>query len=428
MRQSWYGRVWRWHFYAGLISLPFVFLLAVTGMIYLFKPALDAWSERAYDHLALSAPPRSLDDQVAAARAALPAAKVKGVEWRADPADAARVLMLDKEGKPFRILVRPDDLSVLAVLPERGRITEVIRRLHGELLAGEAGAILVETVGAWGLVLFGTGLYLWWPRGQGLAGVLYPRLKSGRTWRDLHAVAGFWISLAALFFLVSALPWTKVWGGAFKQVQTYAVGRGGDWTTGPASEHAMHMHELAEASAPAASSIGYSDVAARAAQADLAAPVLLLPPGGRQRNWIIRSESQNRMLRRSVEIDPATGKISGGKGFSDRAVIDRVVGITTSMHEGHLFGPLNQLFGVVTGLTLCAMAVSAAAMWLGRNRPGLGAPPAAKSGRGAALLAGGVLLVAVLLPTLGVSLLLVTLLEWLALRRIAPAARWLGLR
>ena len=33
---GWYRRIWRWHFYAGLIALPFVALLSVTGMIYLF--------------------------------------------------------------------------------------------------------------------------------------------------------------------------------------------------------------------------------------------------------------------------------------------------------------------------------------------------------------------------------------------------------
>lgn len=425
---GWYGRVRRWHFYAGLIALPFVFLLAVTGMIYLFKPSLDAWSERAYDHLALSGPARSLDDQVAAARGALPAAKVRGVEWRADPADAARVLMLDGEGQSFRVLVRPDDLSVLAVISERGRFTELVRRLHGELLAGEAGAILVETVGAWGIVLFGTGLYLWWPRGRRLAGVLYPRLSGGRVWRDLHAVTGVWVSLFALFFLISALPWTKVWGGALKQAEAHLSSGAPDWTTGPASEHAMHMHELAAASEPAESAIGYAEVAAQAARLDLADPVLLLPPGGHQRNWTIRSESQNRLLRRSVEIEPLHGEAVGETGFSDRAPIDRLVGITTSMHEGHLFGPLNQLFGMATGLALCTMAVSAAAMWLQRRRPGLGAPPLTGRGKGAVAVGLGVLVLAVALPMFGASLALVSLLEMLVLRRVAPAARWLGLR
>ncbi|MGJ8734824.1 MAG: PepSY domain-containing protein, partial [Cellulophaga sp.] len=34
--------LWKWHFIAGLISLPFVVLLAITGGIYLFKEAYEA--------------------------------------------------------------------------------------------------------------------------------------------------------------------------------------------------------------------------------------------------------------------------------------------------------------------------------------------------------------------------------------------------
>ncbi len=37
-----YRRVWRWHFYAGLICLPFLAILALTGALYLFKEPIDS--------------------------------------------------------------------------------------------------------------------------------------------------------------------------------------------------------------------------------------------------------------------------------------------------------------------------------------------------------------------------------------------------
>ena len=43
-----YRAVWRWHFIAGLVILPFVLILAVTGGIYLFK---DEINDAAYRHL-----------------------------------------------------------------------------------------------------------------------------------------------------------------------------------------------------------------------------------------------------------------------------------------------------------------------------------------------------------------------------------------
>src|SRR3990167_1297078 len=35
-------RVWRWHFFAGLMVIPFAVILAITGAIYLFKPQFEA--------------------------------------------------------------------------------------------------------------------------------------------------------------------------------------------------------------------------------------------------------------------------------------------------------------------------------------------------------------------------------------------------
>ncbi|MFZ0267652.1 PepSY domain-containing protein, partial [Caulobacter sp.] len=49
-----YRAIWRWHFYAGLFCAPFIVILAITGSIYLFKPQVEAWLDRPYDHLALT--------------------------------------------------------------------------------------------------------------------------------------------------------------------------------------------------------------------------------------------------------------------------------------------------------------------------------------------------------------------------------------
>ena len=37
-----YRAVWRWHFYAGLLVLPFMIILAATGALYLFRDELEA--------------------------------------------------------------------------------------------------------------------------------------------------------------------------------------------------------------------------------------------------------------------------------------------------------------------------------------------------------------------------------------------------
>lgn len=245
-----YRTVWRWHFYAGLFCWPFIVVLCLSGGVYLFKPQIDAYLDRGFDHLALSRAPQRLDAQVAAALEANPGTRLKALQFRDDPADAARVHLMTADGRELRVLVRPDTLEIMKTEAERSRLSSFMADLHGTLLMGEPGSIAVELAGAWAIVMIITGLYLWWPRGRGLAGVLYPRLAArGRMFlRDLHAVTGFWLSLLALFYLISALPWTTVWGQSFKYVrglgQTHEVKQ--DWTTGPASVQAQRLEAFRE--------------------------------------------------------------------------------------------------------------------------------------------------------------------------------------
>src|SRR5262245_20574654 len=50
-RSPLYRVVWRWHFIAGLLVLPFMLSLAITGALYLFKDELDHAIYRAWDGL-----------------------------------------------------------------------------------------------------------------------------------------------------------------------------------------------------------------------------------------------------------------------------------------------------------------------------------------------------------------------------------------
>jgi uncharacterized iron-regulated membrane protein len=163
-----YRLVWRWHFYAGIFCLPFVVVLCLTGAIYLFKPQVDAYLDRPLDKLVLAGAPKPLGQQVAAAMTAAPGARLKALELRRDPTDAARVHVMTADGIEKRILVRPDTLEIIGVESQKSRLTSLVHDIHGELLLSAPGAIAVELAGAWAIVMVVTGLYLWWPRSSGL--------------------------------------------------------------------------------------------------------------------------------------------------------------------------------------------------------------------------------------------------------------------
>ncbi len=457
-RAAAYRAIWRWHFYAGLFCLPFIVILSLSGSVYLFKPQIDAFLDRPYDRLALSGEPKRLDEQITAALKANPGARLTALELRNAPNDAARVRLMTKDGGALRVLVRPDTLEILSTQQEKSRFTSLMHDIHGELLLGEPGAILVELAGAWALVMVLTGLYLWWPVDRaGFAGVFYPRLCArGRTLlKDLHSVTGFWLSLFALFFLISALPWTKVWGGSFKYLRSIGAAQAVKqyWTTGPASaraqrqemfnnarprqneaedEHAAHRaHKAGEVvdNMNGHDSIGFDKIAVRVFPLSLPEPVLISPPSPASPNWIVRSDTQNRPQRVTLEFDPKTFQLVKQSNFADRPLIDRVIGVGVAAHEGQLFGWPDQLLGLITALGYLALVISSTLMWW-RRRPGsaLGAPPEILPRRRlATALIGLIVVIGVLLPTLGLSLLATLGFEAVIRRRAPATSRWLGL-
>lgn len=449
MRSAFYRTIWRWHFYAGLLVMPMILVLSLTGAAYLFKPQIERWEERDFRGLSVAGAV-SPNDQLAAALAANPGARFHAYRLPEHPGDAAMIHLALADGPMRDVFVSPQG-RVLGSFDPDARIAPTIARIHGSLLIGKAGDWLVELAASWAIVLVFSGLYLWWPRGRGLAGVVWPRLGKRVFWRDLHAVTGFWVSGLALVLLTTGLPWAGVWGQAFKAVRAeMGWTKGGqNWKTGAkdaaSDPHAGHDHKAMARGDMARDMPMHRDHAAstgqlpffvaKAEREHMAFPVLVLPPGAAQAFgpatgpvWTVKSESQNRPLQRSVTYDPRTGHETGRQDFADKHPLDRLVNYGIAWHEGALLGWFNQLVGVLTALMLITLTVSGFVLWRRRRPQGvLGAPPLpempARMGGVAAIL----LALAALLPLLALSLVVVWLAERLVLSRIPAASRWLGL-
>jgi uncharacterized iron-regulated membrane protein len=433
-----YRRLWRWHFYAGLFVIPFVIVLALSGTAFLFKPQIDRWEERAYRHLPVSeatTPAR----QTEAALNAFPGASFHSYRLPRDEGEAALIHLALQDGGGMRdVFVSPQG-TVLGSMDSGSRIVEVARSIHGTLLLGQRGSWLVELAACWVIVMVITGLYLWWPRGRGAAGVIWPRRRS--LLRDLHAVTGFWVSGFALVLLLTGLPWTDVWGNAFTAVRS-----GMGWVKGVPQwsvsgeapsmpdEHADHNHAGMHSGHGAHTDLAQLDsLVARAGGEALAFPAIVLAPGAAlfgppSSDWVVTSNTQNRPLGLTINYDAATGAEIARERFADRHPIDRVVGYGLAWHEGALFGAINQAIGVLTATALVTMSVTGFLMWRRRKPAGvLGAPALPADRRKPVFVAIAILALAALLPLLAASLLLLWLTD-LLLPRISPAAAtWLGL-
>ena len=217
---SHYQRIWRWHFYAGLFVAPFLILLSLTGILYLYKPQLD---NLLYPELMKVAPATqtlSADQLLAKATIAMPDASLRKYLPPA-ATDASAQLVVNQGDRELTLFMDPASGALLGTMDNKWNLQAVARALHAELLLGTTGDRLIELAAGWGIVLLVSGLYLWWPRkGPGVGGILWPRMhQRGRLWwRDLHAVVGFWGAGFLLLLLLSGMTWTGFWGDQFAAV------------------------------------------------------------------------------------------------------------------------------------------------------------------------------------------------------------------
>ena len=438
-----YRTIWRWHFYAGLFVLPFILILSLSGSIYLFKPQIDRWEERNYRGLSLEGAV-SADRQIEAVQTAYPQGSFHHYRMPEHAGDAAMIQLGLPGGALTDVFVSPQG-QVLGTLDPTERIPNVIATFHGSLLLGDWGDRLVELAASWTIVMILSGLYLWWPRPFRAAGTFWPRLslKGRALMKDLHRVTGFWIAGLVLVMLASGLPWAGTWGSAFKWARTelglvegpqdWKIGSGpeivrhepaGNWIAPAAHAHAGHDHgDMAAPTMPARQAtkgdpLPLSSFVLKAGEEEMAFPVLVLPPHAPQRFgpptgdvWTIKSETQNRPLTQSATFDPIDGREVSRTDFADKHPIDRAINYGIAWHEGQLFGLANQIIGLMTAFALIGLSVLGVIMWLKRKPSGkLGAPAGSSVPHGPGLII-VVVLLGLLLPLFGLSLLAILALE-----------------
>ncbi len=224
--------LWKWHIIAGLISLPFMLLLAVTGVLYLFKAD---YNQQVYQSQMYVSPGHgeklSYSQQLAAAQQSTskPIVGLTLASPDSQTAKSATEFKVKGQGRASNSLyVNPYTGQITGTVEQKQTLMYTIRKLHGELLLSKPGTLTVELVASWFIVLIFTGIYIWWPKkglgtnkSQSAAGFFTIRTNKSRRlfWRDLHAVGGFWLSIVMLVVVAGGMPWTDVFGSQLKWVQ-----------------------------------------------------------------------------------------------------------------------------------------------------------------------------------------------------------------
>jgi len=248
--------------------------------------------------------------------------------------------------------------------------------------------------------------------------------------------------------LVSGLPWTGLWG---TQVQQLATDRGTSmWSldhggvsdpTSSLDESLPHSHAVDVPWGMGASPVPQSSVPAGGAEVEsfsvanidtavavadgegLRHPMTVAVPGDDAAGVfsVIGYAFDAPSDERTVHVDRYGAQVVSTYGFDDYPVLAQVVSQGIGLHEGRSLG----LWSFWGSALMCAavifMCLSGPLMWWRRRPSGagaLGAPRGRMPLRATPLLGVGLVLLGVLLPMFGISLVVVLLLDQVVLRRV----------
>lgn len=430
-----YRAFWRWHFYAGLLVMPVLMLMALTGGLYLFKDEIDGVLYRPLLTVQASASTASPQAWAQAATRAVPG-RLAELTPPADQTRSARLVIETDTGARRAVYVDPHDARVLGSTPDGGAMA-VVKRLHSLDIAGPSFNLLVEVVAGWAIVMVATGVILWWPRGQagGIVSVRGP--PAHRVfWRDLHAVTGLFAGAVIVFLAATGMPWSAVWGQQVRKLTTEAGwGRPAAPTSAAAWSHAP-AHEPAAPVVPWAlqetdvharhhgdPQLTLDEAVARIDAAGLPRPYVLSVPADPGKAWSASYMPDKVEATRTLYLDGGDGRLLADIGYGDFGPAAKAIEWGIAVHQGQQFGLANKLVMLAGCLAIWLLGVSALVMWWKRRPKGrLAAPSRPADRRAYAALVAVVLPLAVLYPLVGASLITVLTLD-LIFRRIGSAMR-----
>lgn len=454
--KSRYFMTWRWHFYAGLYVIPFMLMLSLTGLVMLFDDEIE--QARYQDQLIVTPEQTTVlvSQQLENVQSAYPSGQVTQYIPAAETGLVNKFSVRLEDGTSVFVTVNPYNGKVLGEIDRSDSWYQLANEIHGTLLVGKWGDYLIEVSASLSILLLVTGIYLWLPRDNASrAGFLKIRFTSGTRilMRDMHANLGGVLSLVLLFFVISGLAWSGVWGSklvqAWNTFPTYYT-----WGEKPASElthahlnhgseeempwnleqaplpestghvhgsedHAHHGHGAYDAS----QSVGIDAIVEQAKHLGFTQFNLFLP----QSETGVYTLAANSMAGdisdprkdKTTHIDQYTGEVLVDVTWADYSPFAKFMAAGVSLHQGDV-SVVNKILNVVFCVAFITISITGVVMWWIRRPSGktrVGIPPRFESDGiwkvGAITLA----MVAVFFPLAAVTIVLFGVIDWFAFRQ-----------
>lgn len=393
--------LWRIHFWAALIASPFAAVAALTGILYVFTPQIEAAWYASLDTVTPSGNLKPLDELISAARNSAPEGwRLRSVSPQQSRSDSVTVVFapspeVKQEGQahsthgapvgvpavsaasepapartvsggnrtPLVVYMNPYTATVLGSMPQSERFNIWARKLHSTLQQ-EGWRWIIELAASWIMVMLVTGVFLWWPRRQQAA---LPRSAArGRVaWKQWHGFTGASLGLMSAIMLTTGLTWSEYAGDQVRRLRD---------SIGQAPPRIPSATRSTVSGDGRMISWEQAWQTIRREAPDVA--VQITPPRGPLGYWRANPlEGSNPLRRFDIALDAYSGNTLYYSSWDELTAFGKATAIGIRFHRGE-FGIWNQALLLIFGAGVLFSLISGWGMYFKRRSRGLaGMPP-----------------------------------------------------
>lgn len=452
-KPSLFAPFWRWHFFASIIVIPILAMLAITGLIWMFRLEIQSALHPGVVSGFSTEKAQTLDQQVVSVLSEYPDGEILSVTepW----GDRATQFVVANGDETLQVFVDPESARVTGAINPSTEIQDFAIRLHGELTVGTWGDAIIELAASWAIVMAITGYYLYFKGRRARRQASAPEKAQSKLnpftkfrLRSQHALAGAVAGVGILFLVLSGLPWTAIWGSTFQDI---ATNQGQSfWGSDPGAESKLGtvLENSSGESVSAPWVLGESDLpsstvmdegkiisldylASLAEGEGLPGPYFITFPEGETGvysviadQWMVQGNPAFSDVTQEavVHIDQYSGEIVGRYSYDEYSALAKVVSNAIAIHEGRRFGLASQISTIAFTTGVLFLCVSAPIMWWRRRKSGQGlaAPKGSLSFKETPWIFVAIVLLCLALPLFGASVLALLLLDKFLIRKVKP--------
>jgi uncharacterized iron-regulated membrane protein len=317
------------------------------------------------------------------------------------------------------------------------------------------GNLWMELTATWILVLLGSGIYLWWPRAiEAAKPLLKVRWRQGGRvrWRDVHALVGVIVAVILVGYVLSGMTWTRYWGENWRAVTaTVTPSTGIDAPSTPAKlgDYDRLGRRIAwaatddpiYASQPdgTAARLSYADVDRIAKDEHMVPGYSIFPPADSTQDGttvygsytVVNRWPQRVSEQRTLYLNQFTGATITNATADQDGALSRLTSFGIAMHMGNQMGWLTRISATVACLGVLLSVLTGLLMWW-KRRPsghsGLAGPASAATRantpkRAMVTVAAVAIVLGIVFPAFGISLIVVLVAEAIVAARRDHASR-----